>query len=431
MLLNFPKIKTSMTTKLSLSDDITERYVEKLQDYFGAIESNLEDIDAHEVIEALSTLVSFKKYFASEEKWEHLISLSLEKVRQGIYQSKFHPFFAHSGIAHVAFTIQSLHEKTPSINRFMQSTSKLLAANIYRYLLSVNEAELMLTNNFELLYGFSGPLRYALCLRHDNELHNMAIELIEELSEILVMRSDSKKMLGHTITGWHYYPSAIEKIHWAGASENGCVNYGVSHGIGGPLLTLAMVYGSGMDLQGVRKAIDDIVAEYLRASYYVNDIIYWPGRITFEQQYVQQEEIAHVPNRMSWCYGSVGILRVLYLAATYISDKKLELLAINELMKIAKMSTSEYLLVEPNICHGLLSVALVMDEMYRDTKNSVFFDKVIELTGIVVNFIARMDSETSRVDMFNFLEGLSGMFQAIQSMANGCGDSVNRRLLII
>jgi len=58
----------------------------------------------------------------------------------------------------------------------------------------------------------------------------------------------------------------------------------------------------------------------MNAMYYIDDIAYWPGRITLEQ-FMGDQDIQKTSNQMSWCYGSVGILRVMYLAGDLTGNK--------------------------------------------------------------------------------------------------------------
>ena len=75
---------------------------------------------------------------------------------------------------------------------------------------------------------------------------------------------------------------------------------------------------------------------------------------------------------MSWCYGSIGILRAIYLASINMSNEASKTFALNELIKIAKMESSDYLLSMPIICHGFAGTVSIMTEMFVDTKNDVF-----------------------------------------------------------
>ena len=90
---------------------------------------------------------------------------------------------------------------------------------------------------------------------------------------------------------------------------------------------------------------------------------------------------------MSWCYGSIGILNSLYAAAKEKSDKRLKKFCVNELKKIALMDTRDYLLASPIVCHGLSGALLIFKRMYQQTKDEVFYHKVIELLEeLVYNF---------------------------------------------
>lgn len=155
--------------------------------------------------------------------------------------------------------------------------------------------------------------------------------------------------------------------------------------MGGPLVALSLAYKSDIRSDGILETIEEIISEYRKSAYYVNDIIYWPGRVTLEQ-YIGQSEIEHIPNRMSWCYGSIGILRAMYIASVSISDKENEQFILNEFIKIAKMNLSDYLISSPIVCHGYVGAAAVMKEMFNDINKPEFLERAIELSYLAIGY---------------------------------------------
>lgn len=433
-MINFSEIMDELSAKIDLDDYKIEAFTQKVQEFFIILDHNLETLDGiggFEAVEILFVLASFKENFILESKWESLVYRCLEIIRNNIYNRNYSLFSVYTGIGSIAFALQELLYVLPNIQRFQNNINDLLCINLNKYLEYLNTSNFSTVGNFELIEGISGPLRYLLDFGNDEKMYNMASKLIE----ILIKRSQPQNMNDHLIPGWIYKPLPSEAKNMSMHTKKGVINYGVSHGIGGPLMVLSLAYKNRIRIDGIEKAIDDIFTEYDKASYRVNDIIYWPRKITFEQ-YIRQEKIIICPNPMSWCYGSIGILRIMYLASIYTQNEKNKIHAINELIKIAEMEISDYILTMPVNCHGYAGTVSIMTEMYHDTKNDVFLNTAIKQIIICIDYIINanyIQDETSatKVSLYSYLNGYSGMLQTIKSFIKNDENMHKKRMLII
>jgi len=432
MILDQLKFTESVTRGLELSDDKAVAYAAKIEEFLGLLEGRIDTAQAYEVLEILSCLVSFKAYFESVERWEGLVFRALEMIRQNIYNSAYHPLYGFFGIAHVAMVLKELCKEQPNLARFLQSVDKVLATNVQDYLKS-SEEELMTSGNFECITGLSGVLRHALD-SYEETLEEATIDIVKLFSR----RAHDKAILGHTIPGWQYYPSATEKHYMTESAENGCINYGLSHGMAGALVMLARAYKEGIDLIGQETAIDGLFDEYMTSYYIADNVAQWPGRITVEDYLAMKSRgLPHkVPRQMSWCYGSIGILRAMYLAANYMNKADIKAFALDELVKIAQMDTERYLFKFANVCHGNASIVSIMDEMFRETGNVVFRNKTLEQSHILVDFIINAnyshvgETREDTVHLFSYLEGYSGILQTLQAVVDG-GNGHKKQILVV
>ncbi|OZV13469.1 hypothetical protein CIW83_02685 [Tissierella sp. P1] len=187
-----------------------------------------------------------------------------------------------------------------------------------------------------------------------------------------------------------------------------------------------------------RCLISGIIEEYLKASYHVNDIIYWPSRISFENyrkmKNIQLSEIGEC--RMSWCYDSVGILRSLYISSLAILNKKIERFTVDEMPKIAQMNISDYMLTSPILCHGFADTAAIMNEVYKDTKNPIFWNKTLELIEYTIESYNLHHNKNYKVDTgdeinkYDYLVGYTGILQTIYFILTGIPNGNESRILI-
>lgn len=415
--------------KTSLSKEIAEKFAEENDKFFEDINDTIEDVSAYEAIDIISFLISANKYFISKQQWENLIYICLTKIRNGIYNREFSTISSFSGITYINFIIKELRGNIPELQRFF-NTLELLQSETLSYYLNLSEDSVFYEQNgFELIQGMSGVLKYYLDSDNDNN------EIIGKIILLFIQHLKPKMIMGHPTPVCHYYPSVYEKKYMTEEAPNGCVNYSVSHGMGGPLTTLSLAYKKSSHADGVIKIIDSIIDEYMKSYYYVGDIIYWPGKIIFEQ-YIGQEKCSYGKSRMSWCYGSIGILNSLYAAAKEKSDIRLKKFCVNELKKIALMDTRDYLLASPIVCHGLSGALLIFKRMYQQTKDEVFYHKVIELLEELVYNFAYRDIENknltgiNEVKEYDYLEGYTGVLQTIYAVINDTVNVNEKRLLI-
>ena len=436
MLIDIDKIRNCNDIRIKLSEDSFNCYLQNIGEYFDSLKKDIYTMKPQETMDVISIMGSFQEYFYSESEWECLILHLLNVLRKGINKSFFNDTAIFYGMTHVAYSVYALSLKVPKIKPLLQGINDVLLDKLSHYLESSNKHEFATIGNYEVIKGLSGPFRYLL----DNDDGDRVNKMIKQLINVFIKRSKDIIILDHNVTGWHYYPSAVEKMYMDVGAANGCINYGVSHGMGGPLPVLSMAYHKGYNVDGLEDTINRLISEYMNAVYYVDGIVYWPGRITFEQ-YIGQEAIANTANPMSWCYGSVGILRTLYMSGVYMTNNMVKQFAVDELVKIAKMELQSYSLSQPIVCHGYVGTAAILNLMYLDTGREEFLQKTIELVEASAafniegffanaNHVAKNNNTESLATLHDYLEGFNGIVHTILSIIKG-NPSVNEKRLLI
>jgi hypothetical protein len=441
MLINFDKIRYDNGIKASLKDEFFEMFIQNVGEYFNILESEFNKtplrINPSEALNIISMLAGFKYCFISQEEWERLTLKSLGVLRRGVVSDVFGKFEVFFGIGQVTFTIHNLSLIAPNIKPFMNGLNKILIDNLSKYLDTTKIEDLMTTSNYEVIAGLSGPLRYLLDFPENHEMVKMA----EKIVDLFVKRSKEKVVAEYKVTGWHHYPSEMEASFMQFEAPNGVVNYGLSHGMAGPLVALSMAYKNGIYIDGLEDTINNLISEYMGAYYYVNDIIHWPGMITLEQR-MGVEEIDKMAGKMSWCYSSVGILRALYMASDFTNNEEVRQFAVKEYLKIAKMDMTDYLLTQPIVCHGHAGTAAVINAMYLDTGIPEFLQRAIEMAEVCTQFSSEKFFENQiqihknadislRAQLHEYLEGYTGLLQSILSIIKGEPNENEKRLLIV
>lgn len=432
MLLNDSDLRKRLLQSTDLSEEKIDSFINKTQEFFSLLESDIETTNHTEILEITSLLITFSDLFIDNTKWEELIYRSIKKTQSHLQNIDYYPIYAYAGLGQVAFTLNQLYLKLPSIKPLLVSVNELLCINIKKYIKTVCISEFSNANIFEFIYGLSGPLRHTLDFEQDKNMYEISTTIIGAL----INMSKEKVMKGHRVPGWFYIPSMNELKRLPKSAKEGIFNYSLSHGVAGPLVALSLAYKKRTHVDGLQNVIESIIREYLHSSYFINSIIYWPGVVTLEQ-YVGNETIQKKKREMSWCYGSIGILRALYLSSVYTSNKKLELLALSELEKIARLNCEDFLLHSPIVCHGFASVVSIMTEMYIDTGNTLFINMAQKHLECCIDYIINIEFHTiekesdGKVKLYCYLEGISGILQTIYSYLFLKENTHKKRILIV
>lgn len=214
----------------------------------------------------------------------------------------------------------------------------------------------------------------------------------------------------------------------------GSIDFGMAHGIIGVALFLSKAYSSGIIEQKQEEVIKEILQIYEKVKKQGIDGRYmYPSQLS-KQQFVNREWDYDIRNnRMSWCYGTIGILRAQFLIGEYINNCKITNYCVKEIMKITHVDIKNYKLESPIICHGYAGVAVILDAFNRKLKCKQIEKRVEELMNIVYGFfnpktnygymdrgIVNVGGETyyEEVEQFDLFSGSAGIILAIAAIMN-------------
>lgn len=157
-----------------------------------------------------------------------------------------------------------------------------------------------------------------------------------------------------------------------------CANWNVT------LAALSLACLVGYCVDGQKEAILSIVEEYKILASYEQGYALWPGQYSFESYLSGDKSFLNNDNRMSWCYGSIGILRVLKLAAKALDNQEMLDWNKKQIDIIANLPTNKYLLVSPTICHGYAGRMALLALEFKEFPRQTLKTKIIELADIII-----------------------------------------------
>lgn len=297
-------------------------------------------------------------------------------------QIQYIPNSLFGGLSDIGFGVHSLYKVTSHYKKFIDTLNKLIITSSKENIKKNKEnIEDVTITSFDTMAGLTGVIAYFLLYKDEEEVRSF----IEEGLTYLVLLTKDREVYGHTVP--NYYISSenqfleMEKEFY----KKGNFNLGLSHGITGPLAVLSMALIEGIEIEGQREAIKRIL-EDLKIFNYIDDkgAVYWPGRIKLEDYINKQCNID--ASRASWCYGTPGIARAIYMAGIAVDDKESKKLSIKAINGLSHMEKEDWQLNSPTICHGYAGLLAVMESMYKNIGDIKYKECVNRLVDIVLTF---------------------------------------------
>ncbi len=199
---------------------------------------------------------------------------------------------------------------------------------------------------YDIFTGIIGIGKYFLYYTKDKKF---ILYCIEKINEIIFY---NKSLLGFREI-IKYNNKTIESINW-----------GTSHGMISAALFLNACIYKGYTDKDMYIAKNTIVKEYMKNYRIKNNIINWPSISIIENDTLQHEWSW----RMSWCYGNIGILRILYLITkdnyelNNFIEEQINLISISEIQELN--------LNCPTFCHGYSGPFLIMKILSKEIEDS-------------------------------------------------------------
>ncbi|RLV04292.1 hypothetical protein CTZ27_09940 [Streptomyces griseocarneus] len=183
---------------------------------------------------------------------------------------------------------------------------------------------------------------------------------------------------------------------------------GVAHGLSGPLALLALALTEGMAVPGQREAVARYAAVLIERR--VSDAWgpNWAGATTGR------------PVRASWCRGSPGTARALWLAGTALGDEAPRDLAVRALKAaLRRPAAVRRVDGDPGLCHGLAGLLHITSRFAHDTGDP-------ELAATAAGLAASSFPAGGP----GFLDGAAGVALALLAAATDTGPAWDRVLLL-
>ncbi|WP_405743225.1 lanthionine synthetase C family protein [Streptomyces sp. NBC_01525] len=204
---------------------------------------------------------------------------------------------------------------------------------------------------FDLISGVSGLARLLLLRReaHEDALAEALGHLVR-LARPLVL--DGTSVPGWWSPGGPRTPGGVDPQY-----PRGHVNFGLAHGISGPLAVLSAALHDGVPVPGLHEAVTGLTAELLA---HRTEGGGWPALIPLERYGAEPPE----PGRTAWCYGTPGTAAALHQAGRALGDAGLCTLAADALADDLDRPRG---VADHAFCHGHAGLLHLCHTLTEDT----------------------------------------------------------------
>ncbi|WP_433494906.1 lanthionine synthetase C family protein [Micromonospora sp. CA-248089] len=158
----------------------------------------------------------------------------------------------------------------------------------------------------------------------------------------------------------------------------GHANFGMAHGITGPLALLALTHRDGITVAGHTTAINRISKWLDTWQQHTGGTIWWPQTITLTDLH-NGSPAQRTPLRPSWCYGTPGIARAQQLTAHALHDTTGQHLAETAFTTCVTDAEQLKRLTDRSLCHGTAGLLATARRIASDALTPIPLDLVTDL----------------------------------------------------
>ncbi|WP_369779973.1 lanthionine synthetase C family protein [Streptomyces sp. R33] len=314
-----------------------------------------------------------------------------------------------AGLAFTAWTLTRDPDLLPAVHDTILREATARARALEDHLHGVP------VRTFDVVSGLTGTGAYLLC-RHHEPATRRALRAV--LCALVTLCGE------HTGTPhWHTPAAEIRNTTTRQGFPHGLLDCGLAHGVAGPLALLALALGAGIVVAGQTETVTR-TAHWLAAQRLDDEHgPHWLGQIA-PPGHPTATGPRVIPS--SWCYGTPGIARSLWLAATALNDPALRSLAVQALKAVHHRTAAQR--SRPSaagLCHGLAGLLHITTRLAHDTKDPELAHAAAELSE---NLLASHASVTTAGP--GFLDGASGVTLALLAAATDTPPAWDRALLL-
>lgn len=274
-------------------------------------------------------------------------------------------FSLFDGLTDYAFSILELNQnfdKYTRLNSSLAHTISILSHSRAKLMIEKIKTHSLTIFDYDCISGLSGVVPYLLHYKSKE-----CIDAVTDIVKALCLFSELSPNGSQLIPNFCILPEHLFQEHEKEAYPSGMINFGLSHGITGPLSALTIAAEHNLNIPGIEDGISRL--SNLLINNYVydkNQLPYWASGISLDDYLNHLHGAPFNNRRLSWCYGSLSILKVLQQASCVLNNNELYVWAHQKMTDFSKVSLDTYNFISPTICHGFAGALLIYQAAYND-----------------------------------------------------------------
>lgn len=262
----------------------------------------------------------------------------------------------------------------------------------------IDRGELPVFAEYDLLYGLTGIGQ--LLLRHAP-----AHDALERILGYLIRLTEPLHIGGTVLPGWWASHDPDRLLPTPG----GHANFGLAHGITGPLALLSLAMLRGIAVDGQVEAIGEICAHLDAWRQDGQHGPWWPQWITRDECRARRASQAG-PQRPSWCYGTPGIARAQQIAAVATGDITRQQQVEHALSACLSDPAQLARITDIGLCHGWAGLYQTAWRAAQDALTPAISTRLPHLAESLVRH-----AETAAHEQQGLLDGAAGLALALHT----------------
>ncbi|MEB8339773.1 lanthionine synthetase C family protein [Streptomyces endophyticus] len=256
---------------------------------------------------------------------------------------------------------------------------------------------------FDLVYGLTGLGAYWLTRNPQGTQLKAVLAYLARLTEPLHNTDDPRPA---------WWTSHDPHMRLTDAYPDGHGNFGMAHGITGPLALLSLALLSGVEVPGQRTAIERICTWLDDWEQTSPSGPWWPQWITLADVSARCPS-QPAPLRPSWCYGTPGIARALQLAALATDNRIRRVTAERALAGCLADMNQRAQITDTSLCHGWAGFVHTLWHAARDAADPDLVAAPESLRTLLATH-----AMPQRAEGPGFLEGDAGLALVLHSVTD-------------
>ena len=319
------------------------------------------------------------------------------------------------GVGNIAFSLRILNQKGMSVTHFLEYFENWMTKYYYTHIdLYYNKPTVPLF--YDSIYGLSGMLNYYL------DYHVEQKKVIEGLLKYLIFLTKNNN---DNVT--NYFIMELPKYATEDTEEVPYLDFGMAHGIMGPLLVIAKARSLGFQVDGIENAI-----QILKTLYQEYTLVDGKGILKFPIQLrigeYQNKKLINCSFNNGWCYGNGCIVYGLMRVAQFCENENELQFYKSALFKIMSQPIENNGFFEPIVCHGYGSVLMIQMSIYKKTKEEQFLINLEENIEATLKCHEEWLKKDRYTKNYSLLEGAAGV---ILSLLKTMGEKIESNKLLL